>query len=184
MSEDNPKISPGRIWYLAGVLIWIAGCGATLGIGLGYGKSQLEAMHRVVIPGETSFELAAGDYTGFYEVKSMVDGASYVGPDSISGVRCGVVNKATGEPVTIEAAGSSVKYTLGSYSGASMFEFTIATAGTYEVGCDYDGAPIVIAVGQGVGRMIVYIIVAAFGAFALGAIAIIAVYRKRRRASA
>lgn len=163
-------------WYalsvvpvLAGVLIM------TLSIvGL---MRDFREMPRVVVPGDKTMTLRAGDYVGYIETDTIVDGVSYSGLQA--NTRCTLVDSTTGEGLTLTAPTGSMTYNIGSYSGRKGFDVTIPHDGDYTLSCP-EGTG-VIAIGHGILRpMLLGMFLPLFGGLALGGIALFVVYRRRR----
>jgi hypothetical protein len=167
-----------RTWYLLALvpaLVGLAIGGATCSSMI----DDIKAMQRVVVPGEGQLELEAGDYVAYGETESNVDGVAY--SNSGFSVRCGMLGP-DGAEVKLESPTGKVQYGLGGYSGRNYFEFTAPTNGTYTLRCDGADAPAVIAVGKGVGTNIVIAVLSGVGGAIISVVAIIVLWRKRKRA--
>ena len=178
---------PGRIWYLVGFAIFIAGM-ATMAIFL---FSSLTAMQdgltRFVVPGERTLALVAGDYTIFHEAQSVIDGRIYAS-EGLGGLAVSVAGP-DGGGVPLTAAGSG-RYTFGGHSGYAVFNFTAAAPGNYTIAARYDdgaaGPETVLAVGAGFLSSLLGTIFGAlafaFGGAIIAAIIIVGALLRRRRA--
>ena len=173
--EVVPARRPGAAWYLLALApIAIAGAiAAVFGLRL---YSDIKDMPRVVVPGERDLTLEAGDYVGYLEGKSVVDGVSY-NTASWSG-NCRMTGP-NGE-IKLESSSTSTSYSLGSYAGQSTFVLTIPTTGAYHVACSGPEPSAVLAIGHGIGMGIVVMVVSAFGGF-IGAIVVLVMVRRRRK---
>lgn len=174
-SVENPR-RPRAAWYLLALAPFAVASliAALLGLRL-YG--QIKDMPRVVVPGQADIALDAGDYTGFLESSSVVDGVAYQAA-SWSG-SCNIAS-ATGTVVSLETSSSSTSYSFGSYAGKSAFGFTVPVDGTYHVACTGSEPSAVLAIGHGIGVSIVVMIVAMFAGI-IGAVVVLVMVRRRRR---
>lgn len=167
-----------RAWYLL--------CLVPLAIGVAIGVvgilglvDEVEAMDRVVVPGEATLDLAPGDHVVFGETTSRKDGVLY--RTASFSVRCGITGP-DGAPVAIGSPTGSTSYAVGGYEGASIAEFTVVTAGAHRIACEGDGDPSVIAIGDGVGGNIAGALLAIFGGFAAALALFLVIWWRRRRA--
>jgi hypothetical protein len=136
-------------------LVLAAGVGLFAGIlykGLGGIGNKLQ---QVLAPGETDVTLdAPGNYTIFYESQSIMGGKLYSTDESISGLSCALVSKATNSKIAISASSMNTTYEFGGRSGRSVFEFTIDQPGIYAFTASYpqekQGPEVVLAVGKDV----------------------------------
>ncbi|MFH1830390.1 MAG: hypothetical protein ABH871_06410 [Pseudomonadota bacterium] len=158
--------------------------------------SSTDSYTRLLVPGVETIELAApGDYTIFFEYKSMIDDAVYVAPEgAISGMRCTLYNEKTGEEVPVKPSSSSMHYSIGSRAGTSLLEFTIPEAGRYRIETTlpeqtYPGQKFVIAIGQGFMKdlfksigLVFTLMGILFFSIILSSAGIIMVYVRRKRA--
>lgn len=136
---------------------------------------DIEAMPRLVIPGERDVELEAGEYIVYGETKSVVDGRG-ISVTSFQAT-CRLTGP-DGADVAMETRSSTSSYALGSYKGESMFEVDVPAAGTYHLACDGDTG--VIALGGGIGKTILIALGAGFVGIGLG-IAVFFLVRGRRK---
>lgn len=177
---------PGRIWYLVGLAIFIAGM-ATMAIFLVTRLMGMEdGLARVVVPGEHRLVLAAGNYTIFHETQSVIDGKIYAST-GLSGLSVTVTGP-DGSDVPLTTA-SSGRYNFGGHTGYSAFDFKAPAAGDYTLAARYDGAPgpeTVLAVGAGFLSSLLGTIFGslafAFGGAIVATIIMVGVLVKRRRA--
>jgi len=189
MSAPGPVAAapPGRIWYLVGLAIFIAGM-ATMAIFL---LSRLTGMEdgltRVVVPGEHTITLEAGTYTIFHETEGVIDGKIY----SSSGLSGLTVSVAAPDGATIPLTeASSGRYSFSGHTGFAVFDFAAPTAGDYTIGARYDdgaaGPETVLAVGAGFLSAILATVLGslafAFGGAIIATIIMVGVLVKRRRA--
>lgn len=184
MSDTTQVRRSSRWWYALALAIGFVGCGASAGLGFYHLDNKLDSMHRGVMPGKLRMELASGSYTVYHEQRSTVDGKLYSSTD-IGGLRCRLTDTASHTPVELSVPSTSTSYEFGSRKGASVWSFDIAHDGTYELQCvGQDGrqpTPVVLAVGDGVGGMIVMTLLGMFGSALVGGVGMFIVYRKRKR---
>ncbi|MGD0698121.1 MAG: hypothetical protein ABSB82_25175 [Terriglobia bacterium] len=149
---DNEEIHPSRWFYALAALVFVGGW-------VGFGVilfTRLRGTERkllqVVVPGRAEITLRdAGNYTIFYEHKSVVGNKIYSTAPELSGLECTVISKATGAKVPLSAA-TSASYEFGSRAGTSVFDFNIHDPGAYELLAAYSeghpGPEVVLAVGH------------------------------------
>jgi len=168
----------GRLWYLAALVPLVVGV-VVIVTGLRGLADDVEHMQRVVVPGERTLKLDAGDYVIYGETVSRVDGVSYI--NESFNVRCGL-SAADGTTINLEAKSSSSNYQLAGYKGQSMFNVTVPRAGDYHFACEGDSKPAVLAFGHGFGMKLVFTILGGvFGLLLTGGVFLF-VFLKRRKA--
>lgn len=141
-----------RAWYLVS-LIPIAVCVGIALLLFSHLLSDVEHMPRFVIPGDKTLQLAAGEYIGFGETDSRVDGTHYI--NESFRVKCSLT-AADGRAITLGEPSATTNYQLGGYKGGSMYDFTIPADGAYAFSCSGDdNDQAVLAVGHGIGGTIV-----------------------------
>jgi hypothetical protein len=156
MESAAQNIRPRRIWYGVAAIVLGAGVAVFLFLLIGFinGLAGMpRSMIRVVAPGSFDIRLdKAGEYTIFDEYQSVMGGRVYSHSGGLSGLTCTLTEKATGRSIPLTAPGGSETYSMGSYAGRSLFEFTIATPGDYRLSAEYGGAggpDAVLAIGHG-----------------------------------
>lgn len=133
---------------------------AAAGFALGFvalftgAAGDVSGYQRVVVPGDGLVALAADtSYTVYYESRSTVDGTRY-DTGTVHGLACGLRGPG-GTPVALRARRHDDSgYTLGGYSGESVYDFRSGTAGRYSLTCSYAeqaDRPIVLALTDGAG---------------------------------
>jgi hypothetical protein len=156
---------------------------------LGAAAEIRNAFTRLVVPGTGVVALAKpGTYTIFHETQSVVDGRVYAVND-IPGMKVEVAPEAGGAAIPVTAAAAHTTYTVGSHSGESLLEFTIAESGRYRVTAAYadgqNGAQTVLAIGSGIlatlFRAIAIVIGSVTLGFALSLALLLTTYLRRRR---
>lgn len=130
-TPDAPK-RKGAAFIWSGSLVLAAGIVAgVVMIAMGFGNLAdfVSKLKSVPVPGRQSIHFEPGDYS----IYSSGYSSTYSGP-AVSDVKV-TITSPSGEAVPTRAAGTSTNrsVTSGSSSYTSMKEFTIATAGTYEV---------------------------------------------------
>lgn len=167
-----------RLWYLVALV--------PLAIGLGLGAlsflhmiDDIKHMPRVVVPGEQGVELASGDYIVFGESDSIVDGTAYHAEHF--SVRCNLTG-AAGNAIELRRAAASTHYTIGGFSGTSMFTFTLPAAEHVTLACKTDqDVKAVLAIGRGIGVRVVLAVISLVGGILATVFAMIVVHRRRKR---
>jgi len=173
----TPK-RPSAAWYLL-LLVPIALC-AVLTVRWVSGMfSSIEAMPRVVVPGEGDVELSTGEHVAYIEASSVVDGVTYAAANV--SVRCTLRSADTGESVALESSSTSSSYTFGSYHGQSAYQLTIPRAGTYHLACDGDGGPAALAIGGGIFGDILFFVLSLVGLILATVAIFVVIFVLRRR---
>jgi hypothetical protein len=165
-----------RAWYLA-ALVPLA-IGVVVGVlAIKRMIEHVESLHRLVVPGEKTLMLDEGDYVVYAETESSVDGVAFVN-DRFS-VECTLV--ANGQPLALERPTGSTKYSIGGYSGHSIFTFDMPASTSATLRCTSEGGKAVLAIGTGIGGGIVVGVVAlVFGILGAGG-AFTIIYIRRRQ---
>ena len=178
--------SPSRWWYLLALLLPAVGGGLAFWLGFGSLQRKVEAMPRLVVPGEDRFHLEAGEYTAYYEHRSVVKGVAYHGGEELARVLCRVQSDTDQVEVRLARSSARSRYSLGSHAGTSIFGFRVAKADDYLFACAYaDGRQtpaVVIAVGGGLLGPILAIVLPVVGAALMGLAVFLIVRVRRRRA--
>lgn len=167
--------------YVLGIALMFGGCGASCGMTLWQSSAKVDAMQRLVMPGEHEVELAAGEHVIYAETRSTVGGTSYVWNGGA--LQCTAVESASSKPAALSAATMSENYSFGGFEGQSMFELDIATAGRHRVACEVaTGGPMTVAISQGrvLGSML-YTMLGGFVIAAAGLTTILLTWDKRRK---
>lgn len=174
---------PRRSWFRAYAitLVPIAVGFAIAGALMWRMYGRIQDMQRLVVPGERDLTLDAGDHVGFLEARSVVDGTAYVS-DRFSG-SCNLSDAASHAPIALDSTGARTTYSVGSYAGQSAFGFTIPHDGTYHLACVGDGPPAVIAIGDGVGLLILVAVAGGLGGFLVAGVMALRIRKRRKRAA-
>jgi hypothetical protein len=173
-----------RRWVVAlGPAMAFAGFGLGLFATLHGSAVSVGHYQRVVQPSDGQLNLAGGThYTVYYEARSKVGGIAYHGPASVR-LDCALRDPA-GAGVALSDQGGRSDYTLGAYSGVSVYDFRSAAPGAYALNCSHSaaGQSIVLAVGgDGAGSAAGWGLAGIFASVGLG-IAVLAVHQRRRAA--
>lgn len=164
-----PKPGPGRKWYLVAFLVFfVIAVPALLGFLNGL-DGITEGLTRVTVPGETSVELDAGQWTVFYEHTGEFEGRSFVTSADAPGMTMSVIG-AGGEQVPVRSSTSSLEYAVGGRVGYAVGEFDIDEPGTYSVEVflseQDDAEQYVLALGKDVERSTILLVVGVIGMIA------------------
>ena len=164
-----------RAWYLMILVPLAIGASAVI-LSIMKLVDGVEQMQRVVMPGERTLALTAGDYIIYGETTSVVDGVSYL-TESFS-VSCKLTG-AGGTPIALDRS-SHTTYSIDGYRGRSLFEAKIDKDGRYTLACTGDKQA-VLAFGHGMGATIVTIVLGALGGvFGAVGVLLIVLFRRRR----
>lgn len=155
------------------------------------GLRALGQTQRLVMPGSVRTHLGEpGEYTLFYEYRSVVDGTRFDTQRPLN-MRLAVTDLAGGREVPLTSTEAS-RYSLGDYAGSSLVTFRVERAGDYDVRASYAsgqaGPPFVLALTPasptGLGLTIVAGVVVWFGFSAIVASVVLLMLRRRNRAAA
>jgi hypothetical protein len=181
---------PSRWFYGLAVLIALAGSAVFIVFLFGTLGGLTKGLQQVIVPGDHEMTFnKTGTYFVFYEYQSVVDGKVYSTGETVSGLQCTVVHKASGKRILTGPASASSDYTMGGRAGKAILQFAIDEPGTYEFSAWYeDGGPdIVLAVGQdftmGLFVSIFGGIAILFGSWIIAGIIFIITLVKRRKVS-
>ena len=150
---EQSRIKPSRWYYAFAMLVFMAGCGASLVLLVRQLKSLSASLVQVLAPGDAELNLAqAGTYTIFYEHQSIWGGRTFSTGERLSGLECELFSRTTGSGVTLFAPHTSSTYSIRGRSGRSIFQFDIGRPGPYVLSSRYaDGQlqpQVVLAVGH------------------------------------
>jgi hypothetical protein len=170
LQMDDPRITPSRWYYVLAGLVFVGGMVLFAWFLFNSLSGMGAKLQQVVAPGETHLTLREpGNYTIFYEYQSVVGDKVYSSDESISGLRCTLVAKATNSKIPLSHSSMHSSYELGGRSGRSIFDFQIDQPGVYALSATYpqgqQGPEIVLAVGKDFNAGLIMII---FRAFAVG----------------
>jgi hypothetical protein len=130
---------PSRWLYLLSLAVAVGGLAVFMAVAgitsVATFLTGVDSLPRAVIPGEADLNLSAGDYTGYYESRSVVDGRVY-DTGELSAMSCRMTNP-SGNPVELRTSGTRVTYNVGAYSGQSQFIFHAPQDGRYTLACAY-----------------------------------------------
>jgi hypothetical protein len=96
---------------------------------------------QIVVPGSSDITLPQpGEYTIFYEYRSMVDNRIYSTDQDIPAIIVNIVSTDTGDEIALTTPSTSSTYTIGGRSGIGLFDFSIDKPGIYEISASYPAA--------------------------------------------
>jgi len=175
---------PSYRFYLIGGAVALAGFVVAVAAGflggmLGF-TLRVGSLPRAVMPGTVQFDLPAGNYTGYYEARSQINGRRYL--SGSLDLDCWLTGP-SGEPIQLRSSAATFTYSTPSYSGQSTFVFRAPQDGRYTFTCDSqqpNHGPVVIAVGRGPHWSPAVLVAAGTGALAAGLAVCLLVYRRRR----
>ncbi len=163
------EIRPSRWYYGLAGLVFVAGW-VLFALFLFKNLSGLsDKLQQVVVPGNVELTLSQpGKYTIYYEYRSVVGTRIFSTAESLPGLECHLLSKATGSSMPLSPVTASSSYTVGGRSGVAVLDFAIDRAGVYELSAGYpegrEGPEVVLAIGQGFAARIV---IAVFGGLAI-----------------
>lgn len=127
MGTGRPRVRPGRIWYLAAVLLFAAGV-AWLVFGFVSLSSKVDGFSRVPLPAGGTVTLThSGGYVVYYE-----------GPGATTGHIPGfnVLIRPAARPAAVgslRSYGASVTYTIGAHQGRAVLTLQVVHPGKFLV---------------------------------------------------
>jgi len=144
----------GAVWYALGSLIIIAGMAGAIAGALRDMSGLDSKFTRFAMPGSVRLTLAQpGTYAIYYERRSVINGVTFQTPQTTD-IKCNITSR-SGEKIEINPSVlGSATYTFEGREGTTLAEFTVPTAGTYEVACAYPsgtGARIALAIAPSLG---------------------------------
>jgi hypothetical protein len=166
---NQEEAGPSRWYYGLAGLVFVAGW-VCFALFLFKNLSGLsDKLQQVVVPGKAELTLSSpGEYTIYYEYRSVVGTKIYSTGENLSGLECRLVSKATGSEVALSRVATSSSYTLEGRTGVGVLDFTTDRPGVYELSAAYpegrEGPEVVLAVGQGFATGIITTV---FGALAI-----------------
>lgn len=150
---DELRITPSRWYYVLAGLIFVAGWIMFAGLLYKNLSGMGSRLQQVVVPGQTDVILREpGDYTIFYERRSVVGNKMYATNQTLSGLACALVSKTQNAEIVLTPSSTNSTYEFGGRSGRSMFDFRISQPGVYTLSGRYPQGQlepqIVLAVGK------------------------------------
>jgi hypothetical protein len=140
-----------RWWWYAIAAVLLVGGAVSVGLGVRGLYDFSNGLTRVAAPGESQITLESGDYTIYYEYRSVLNGEVVNGPEQLPGMTTWLIAADTQRPVQLRSPGVETTYSFGGRAGRSIATFTIDRSGDYVVVSRYDageGPPLVLAVGH------------------------------------
>lgn len=185
------KLTPGRGWYVAALLVLLAIGGPSLGAFLSGLNGLTDEFIRVRVPGEVPVDLEAGTYTIFYEYRGEFEGESFSTSSTLPEMQAQVTSS-DGSSVAATPSTGSFEYNWFGRAGYSVGEVDVPAEGRYVFSAEYvdatESEPVVLALGKDRARFTVLIVVgiigmiaASFVAFVIWLIVIILRSRNKRR---
>jgi hypothetical protein len=176
-------VRPSAAWYgLAGVFgfVGLAVPGVLIVLGAVGFVDRVDGFQRVDVPGSAEVRLGAGGYVLYYEAPGLdsESGGTSVPPLDIT------LRSPTGEVLPLSDYDGGFTYSIGSHDGRAIGTVQVNDPGTYRLTvAERPGSAGVVAVGRGMGRWIVGLVLAAVLSFFLffAAATVIAVLTAVRR---
>jgi len=188
----DPTIKPNPWRYALAALIIIAGMALSFELLMSGLGSMGKDLIQVTVPGESSIYLPeVGEYTIFYESRSVFQGKIYSTGDEIPALEIEIANRTNGWEVVTYPPSESMSYELGGRLGRSVLAFQIDQPGEYVLSASYpqgsEGPEAVLAVGHGffgniISGVLTFLAVF-FGSLLLGGAIIFLTFVQRREAS-
>ena len=189
-----PRPGPGRKWYVIDLVLFLLFFVPSLLAFLNGLDGITNGLIRVPVPGETSVDLEAGDWTIFYEHVGELDGELYNTSSEAPLMNVSVTGE-DGQEAAVGASTGSFDYNISGRAGYSIGDFEIEDGGTYTVVTSVsdpaDEGPYLLALGKDLGTStvalvagIVGMIGSAFVAFVVWLVVIIMRSRAKKRMQA
>jgi hypothetical protein len=168
---------PGWWPYLVAVALFILAAASIVGIFI-FALSSSKDQSRFVMPGKGEVEFAEpGDYTIYYEHRSVVGDRSFSTPEQPPNIVCRMTSIEDGKSLPVQPAQFSSRYEMGSRAGVSLYSVHVEQAGTYELIADYaegqTGDEFVLSVGSGFAEMFLVILASVCGTILFGGIGLV-----------
>lgn len=185
MTTSEISIGPSRWFYALGAGVILAGV-IVFVVLLVTRIPDLAPDIQLVMPGTHEIQLSeAGNYTIFYEYRSVVENRVFASSDTFSGMSVLLRHKESLAEVVLSSPSNSATYEIGGRAGVSMLTFEIEEPGSYifsgQYGTGSTGQDVVFAIGK---FSLLGLIAAAMGSFfggtIIGAAIIIITLIKRR----
>jgi hypothetical protein len=172
------KLRPGRIWYLVGLVIFLAGA-AWLVVGILSAISTVNDLQRVPLPAGGTVSLQhSGGYIIYYEGQGAQSGR-------IPAFHINVTPASPGAAVTgLSQYRSTVTYNIGSHQGRAVLTLHVAKPGKFAIKAT--GAPVAdLAIGGSIARGIVGVVLPGVPLMILGflGLAIVLIIRLVRKSA-
>lgn len=142
---NGVKPNPGRVWYVAAVMVAIAGCIAGAAMAW-HAVTLITDARQFLAPGGITIEVAApGDYLLWHNYRTVFEGRAYSTEKSLpDGVRFHV--DGPDGMVTVSGANGATS-TMGETESVAVASFTAATPGRYGIAIGGEFQPRVFSVG-------------------------------------
>lgn len=171
------KDRPGWWPYLVAVAMFMLSAASFVGVFI-FALSLEKDSSRFVMPGTGEVEFAEpGDYTIYYEHRSVIGDRSFSTPERPPNIVCRMRSIEDGKALPVQPARFSSSYEMGSRAGVSLYSVHVERAGTYELAVDYakgkTGDEFVLSVGSGFGEIVFVILASVCGTILFGGIGLV-----------
>jgi hypothetical protein len=178
--DQAGKNIPSGWWYLLGALLAAAGVAVFVVLRI----SSTDPDFRLILPGSQEITMDAGDYTLFYEHKTVLNGNEYTSDITVPEIRFFVMAPdESGLELTAPTVSDS--YEFEGREGYSVVEFTIDSPGDYTVGGGYEdgrlGSLFVFALGKSATGSLLIAVISIVGGLGVSAALIANTFMTRRR---
>ena len=193
-SHAAPRPGPGRKWYVIDLVLFLLFFVPSLLAFLNGIDGITNGLIRVPVPGETSVDLEAGDWTIFYEHVGEYNGELYNTSSDAPLMNVSVTGE-DGQEAEVGPSTGSFDYNISGKAGYSIGDFEIDDEGSYtivtSVSDPADDGNYLLALGKDLGTStaalvvgIVGMIGSAFVAFVMWLVVIIMRSRAKKRMQA
>jgi hypothetical protein len=160
-----------RWFYVLAAAVALGGVGVSAALGVSALIAEVEEMHRFAVPGSATLTLPAGAYTAYFEAEAA---------HSAEGLGCQV--RMGESEVALRPSVPSTQYAVGEYAGTSYFDFDLEAESPVEISCRARAERAgVIAIGQGMGRGWIGMLIGAVACLVVGAGIFFATWFRRSR---
>ena len=162
-----------------GVLLAVAGVAVFVVLQI----STTDPDFRMVLPGSQAIELEKGDYTLFYEHRTLINERTYATDPTVPAIRFFVM--APDESgVHLDTPNVNETYDFDGRAGYSVITFSIESAGSYTVGGGFPGeslgAIFIFALGKSTSGPFIVAVLSVIGGLGGGIVLLVATYLMRR----
>ena len=177
--EQQESKKPSGWWYLLGALLAAAGVAVFVVLRI----SSTDPDFRLVLPGSKQIELDKGEYTLFYEYKSVFGESTFSTDATVPGIRFFVMAPdQSGIELTVLSVNE--KYKFKGREGYSVVKFTVESPGTYTVGGGYPDGPLgaifIFALGKSSSGSVILAVISIVGGVGTSAVLVAVTFMMRR----
>jgi hypothetical protein len=177
--EPAGKNIPSGWWYLLGALLAVAGVAVFIVLRI----SSTDPNFRLILPGSQQITLDKGNYTLFYEHKTVLNGTEYTSDTEVPEIRFFVMAPdESGVELTVPNVRES--YAFDGREGYSVVKFAVDSPGDYTVGGGYTdgrlGTLFVFALGRSSSGSLLIGLISIIGGLGISAALVISLYVMRR----